>query len=403
MLDRRDRHRVAVEPGPGRRRPGVLVEAAEGLVDDSPFLALGGAVGGEPRQRLGRGQIERALPAEAAGEAGIDPLQPGHPLEDRQYVVGEGGPHRRRQRIVLDGEAAHQIPHRAHRLALRRVIGRRHHHPGGDHFERQPVQHHLGVDRPVGDVVVPAFVVGEGDGVAAVARGRFAMAAEHDQPAVLVGEDLAEIDLRAHELAVVELLAAWPRRRTLAASSGVMARLARSATAALRRVVGGACAASGMSSASWKPYQAALVLASCTFQVDLRVAIGAAQLADDRALGVDAVDAEARRFALQLVPVVAIGARVLGLGIGDLRADIIAVRAVADPRDADRRVDHRLDDAGRRAPARAARSGAARADPRSAGRWRGGAARRRRHRRPCAPRRSRIPAPARLPPAPARC
>ena len=79
----------------------------------------------------------------------------------------------------------------------------------------------------------------------------------------------------------------------------------------------------------------------------LRVRIRPAQLADDRALGVDAVDAEARRLPLQPVLVVAIGIRVPGHGVGDLRADIIAVavRAVADPRDADRGVDHRLDDA----------------------------------------------------------
>ncbi len=47
---------------------------------------------------------------------------------------------------------------------------------------------------------------------------------------------------------------------------GVMASGVRSETVALRRVVGGADDASGMSSASWKPYQADLVLASCTDQ-----------------------------------------------------------------------------------------------------------------------------------------
>jgi hypothetical protein len=41
----------------------------------------------------------------------------------------------------------------------------------------------------------------------------------------------------------------------------------RSATVALRKVVGGADTASGTSSASWNPYQAAFVLASSTRQV----------------------------------------------------------------------------------------------------------------------------------------
>ena len=43
--------------------------------------------------------------------------------------------------------------------------------------------------------------------------------------------------------------------------------LDRSATVALRKVVGGADTASGTSSASWNPYQAALALASSTRQV----------------------------------------------------------------------------------------------------------------------------------------
>ena len=97
--------------------------------------------------------------------------------------------------------------------------------------------------------------------------------------------------------------------------------------------VGAGADASGMSSASWNPYQAAFLLASCTVQPI--VGVGAGQLADDRARGVEAVDAEARGLPLQRTGRVAIGAGGRGSGSGTSGPSTIR-RAVADAGDADR-------------------------------------------------------------------
>jgi hypothetical protein len=92
--------------------------------------------------------------------------------------------------------------------------------------------------------------------------------AQHDQPTVLVGRDLAQIDLGSHELAVVERLGLGVAARD-GARTGLITSRSRSVMAALRSTVGGAEAASGMSSANWNPYQADLVLANSTDQAIL--------------------------------------------------------------------------------------------------------------------------------------
>ena len=117
--DRRDVHRVAVEPGPGHRRPGCRRRSG-GSCWRRPAALLAARQGRARRAgRATSGEMRSKAPspAERGGEAGIDPLQAGHPLEDRQDVAGERGPRRRRQPCRSGRDVAHQIPHRADRLA----------------------------------------------------------------------------------------------------------------------------------------------------------------------------------------------------------------------------------------------------------------------------------------------
>ncbi len=99
-----------------------------------------------------------------------------------------------------------------------------------------------------------------------------------------------------------------------------------------------------MSSASWKPYQCGLAVGELDGPLDLRARLATGQLADDLAAGIDPVEPEPRGLALQAFVGVAVAARRQRRGIGDLGTVEILV-AGADPGDADRRMDHGLDDA----------------------------------------------------------
>src|SRR5262249_27989676 len=76
-------------------------------------------------------------------------------------------------------------------------------------------------DRPVGGVVVPAVIVGEVDrGIVGQRSGGMSVATQKNEPAIMVGADLAEIDLISQERAGIELISfalfvlarngAWP-------------------------------------------------------------------------------------------------------------------------------------------------------------------------------------------------
>src|SRR4029079_19099978 len=64
---------------------------------------------------------------------------------------------------------------------------------------------HLRPHRPVADVIVPTWIVGESQRPGPFAeRPRNSIAAEEDQPPLLIGTKLAEIDRRSPERAIVQ-------------------------------------------------------------------------------------------------------------------------------------------------------------------------------------------------------
>ncbi len=255
----------------------------------------------------------------------------------------EGRPRGTRQRAGLDRHVAHQVPHRAHRFALRAVVRRRHDHPGRRHRQVAPVERDLRRHRPVRDVVVPAFVVGEGDGAAAVIRRRLAVPAQHDQPPRIIRENLAEIDRRIHEAPVVEL-----RRRRVRARDGACRRGDRE----LRAVGDGGVAQRARRRAGCfrnverdlKPIPCRLGVRELHRPRHLGAAL-AGQLAHDLAAHVHAIDAEACGLALQPAFAVPIESGRLRRRLVHLRPEEPFARTAADARDADRRIDRRADDA----------------------------------------------------------
>jgi len=98
------------------------------------------------------------------------------------------------------------------------------------------MQAQAGAHRPIAGVVVPAVVVGKGGGRLAVIGGRFTLAAKHPQTATVIGAELSERHLNAETAAASELIC-------VALGPGLIARLERSLTEALRRVETGAVAA----------------------------------------------------------------------------------------------------------------------------------------------------------------
>ena len=83
--------RVAVyrRPLPGLEGGGVgVAEHVQNLVPQLFELVAGG---GQPRQQIGPREVIRGQESELHEEAGIDPLQVGEALEDRQNIPGEAG------------------------------------------------------------------------------------------------------------------------------------------------------------------------------------------------------------------------------------------------------------------------------------------------------------------------
>ncbi len=196
-------HRIAVEPRPELLRPGVTSEDAELIRNGLAELAVIGGVLCETGEQLGSGEIVGALPAEVRGISRIGPLQVRQTFEDGADVVGEGRPHRCGERVVLDGEVAHEVPHSADGFLLRRVIGRSDNDLGGSDVELRALIGDGGGDGAIGRVVVSAAVVGKGDGFGAAEGNRLAAATKDDRAACVVGSELAEVHGRPHELADV--------------------------------------------------------------------------------------------------------------------------------------------------------------------------------------------------------
>ncbi len=90
-VDRGNVHRVAVLPGPWGRRPGVAREVPELIGDGPAHLYFFGSIPAQSGEPVGSGVVVRTSPPKCGGQAGVDPLQPGQPLEDRTDVGIERG------------------------------------------------------------------------------------------------------------------------------------------------------------------------------------------------------------------------------------------------------------------------------------------------------------------------
>ena len=161
--------------------------------------APAGSLGASRASQSGRAEVVGRAPAEGGREPGVHPLQRRHPLEEGPDVAVERRPHRRGEHAGGDEDVGEQVPHRADRLLGGRVVGRGDDDPGRVHRQLAALELDGGGDRPVGHVVVPVLVVGEGHRPGAGRRGRHAPAPEHHQPARVVGAHLAQVDGRAHE------------------------------------------------------------------------------------------------------------------------------------------------------------------------------------------------------------
>ena len=92
-------------------------------------------------------------------------------------------------RVELGGDLEDQVIARDEGRDARRIIRRGREHPGADGVKLPAADLDDGIDRPVGDVVVPARGVGELAGLhrRIVDGPGQPPAPEEDQPAVLVG------------------------------------------------------------------------------------------------------------------------------------------------------------------------------------------------------------------------
>src|SRR3954454_8097279 len=124
------------------------------------------------------------------------------------------------------------------------------------------------------------------------------MAAEHDEPPRLVGADLAQIDLLAHELAVVEPLRPGAGAGDTALLRGdgkagpvLHARVAKSR----RRGRGGL----GNIEGELEPVPGGFGVRELDLPLDLRIALRPGELAHDSAERVHSIDSKPRRLALQ--------------------------------------------------------------------------------------------------------
>src|ERR1700677_4689275 len=143
-------------------------------------------------------------PAKRICEAFVHPLQMRQPLENRTDIAIERRTRGRRQHLGTDRGVSHQVPHRAHGLLLRRIVWGGDDDPSRRNLQFLPFVMHLRSYRAIGCVVMPAFIVCEGDGLRSVKRSRNAAAAQDDEPPRLVGAQFSEINGLSYELACVE-------------------------------------------------------------------------------------------------------------------------------------------------------------------------------------------------------
>jgi hypothetical protein len=202
--DRRQVHRVAVYPGQRHRRLAVPLEHSHGIVDLLAQLREFSRIARQPLQVLRFQEIARAAPAELHREAPVYPLKVAEARQDGVDVVLERDAVRQRHRACLDESIVEQVVNRAHADHIGGVVGRAHDHPGRLHRDVLPVDRDRGRHGAVGNVVLPAVVVGEGGYRPAAGRGGLAAAAQEDQPSLLVGAQLPQVDRFTEELATVE-------------------------------------------------------------------------------------------------------------------------------------------------------------------------------------------------------
>nr|WP_236673942.1 hypothetical protein [Ralstonia syzygii] len=199
---------------------GIAEDLRQGLFDEPAVLlvriaeqaehalaprAVVGAGVAQFRDHPGGAGIERRSRAVDHEEAMVHPLHPGEPVEDGPYVLRERGVLGTGQPVLVVERLPHRVVHGDEALETRRKVGWR-----GDDVARHRVQAPVGelgggMDGSVGDVVVPAIVVGERGRVVALPEGRgHTLAADEGQSALGVRPQFAQVDRLAPERAVVE-------------------------------------------------------------------------------------------------------------------------------------------------------------------------------------------------------
>ena len=162
---------------------------------------------GEPCQVLRRRELLRRAPAVAVQDSLIDPLQVHQAVEQRVDVGEEVDLRRCRHPAEVEHGLVDDVVERAEVGRQRRcVVRRRDHDPRRVDRQLGAAEAHARGDRAVGDVVGPAVVVREGGERRAAGRERATAAAEHEQAALRVGAQLAQVDRLAQEGAGVERL-----------------------------------------------------------------------------------------------------------------------------------------------------------------------------------------------------
>jgi hypothetical protein len=189
--------------------PGQLERGQAGPLDPVAHRLAGHLGHGRRVGQRGPGDGERLrVPVPLV----VDPPQCERPLDQRPDVPCERRAGRGLGRTLVDGGLVGDVVERDHGVDARCEVGRGDHHPGRVVHQQRILtgKRHGGGDRAVGDVVVPAVVVGElRDLDPRWHRAATAPASQHQQAPGIVGEDLAEVDLLAEELSGTD---ASPRR-----------------------------------------------------------------------------------------------------------------------------------------------------------------------------------------------
>ncbi|MNS48589.1 hypothetical protein D3C72_811690 [compost metagenome] len=148
------------------------------------------------------GIVKLTTPAKGCGKTGIHPLQIGHALEDRQDIFSKRRTRRTRHHTRGNGYIAHQVPHGAYRFLHGCIIRRRTDHPGRIYFQGHTTIDYFGRNRTIRNIIVPAFIIGKGDGNITIHIGRNPTSAEHYQTAFIIGMHFSQVHRNALKFAV---------------------------------------------------------------------------------------------------------------------------------------------------------------------------------------------------------